>query len=437
MIHISPETAAFITAHRNDDVKTLALKYQGIKDIDLTFALEQIDGRQRALEKIPLWAEHEGIVFPKHISLEQCSNEKTAEYKRNLLVRLCYGISSSSHGDGMLDIDNHVTSDMRGKALASMADLTGGFGVDLSYMSMACGAATYVERQEYLCDIARHNFHILGRENISVCHDTTEHFLETTQETYGVIYLDPARRDVNGMKTYAISDCSPDVVSLLPSLKSHARWIIIKLSPMLDHREACRQLPGVCEVHILSVKNECKETLLVIAGDAEVDKLVDDGMSERVHETKVFCTNDDEVFVTPLVSDAPLPEYAMPAEGMTLCVPNASIMKAGCFGDLCCSFALRGIEKNSHLFLTEGVPPRPFPCRTFRIKAICSLNRKELRRCLSGITHANVAVRNFPLSAAQLKKRLNSETGLKDGGETYIFATTVGKRHILLITEKD
>lgn len=400
----SEATLRFISDHRTENVKDLALKYAKNPDIDLLYALQQIDGWQRAKEKLPLWSENHDIIYPKHISMEQCSSEKTADYKREIVTAEQMAHPSSS-------------------ASRKLLDLTGGFGVDLSYMSTVFSRAVYVEQQEYLCEVAEHNFKVLGLEHIEVVNSTAEEFLEKSKERFDVIYLDPARRDSNGKKTYAIADCTPDVVKLMPLLKAHGDRIIVKLSPMFDHHEFKRYFEGISRIHILSVKNECKETLLEIDYENPLGKVV--------------CVNDNDVFETTMESDATLPMFREPEIGEKLFVPNASIMKAGCFAELCKSFNLVPIGKNSNLFLSDRQSHSHFPGRVFQIKAVCSLNKKELKETFKDVRQANIAVRNFPLSADEVRKRLRTVLGLRDGGETYIFCTTSGKNHIVLRTEKD
>ena len=444
----SEATLRFISDHRTENVKELALKHAKNPDIDLLFALQQIDGWQRAKEKLPLWSENHDIIYPKHISMEQCSSEKTAKYKREIV---------NAEQEERSFVSESPTSANQSPASCSrkILDLTGGFGVDLSYMSTVFSRAVYVEQQEYLCEVAKHNFKVLGLEHIEIVNSTAEEFLENSKERFDVIYLDPARRDSNGKKTYAIADCTPDVVKLMPLLKAHGDRIIVKLSPMFDHHEFKKYFEGISRIHILSVKNECKETLL------EID--------DRNPVGRVICVNDNEVFETSMESETSLPVYRMPEVGEKLFVPNASIMKAGCFAELCKAFSLVPIGKNSHLFLSAqqsqnvGKPvsstqslrgnssdtasclpsdnssqiTSPFPGRVFRIKAVCSLNRKELKETFNDVRQANIAVRNFPLSADEVRKRLRAVLGLRDGGETYIFCTTSVKNNILLRTEKD
>ena len=388
----------FIRQHHLDDVRTLAFQADKYPEVDMPFALEQIQGWQLARRKLPEWAAEDGVLFPPHLSMEQCSSEQAARYKCSVVERL-------------------LTAEERQKGM--MTDLTGGFGVDFSYMARSFGKAVYVEQQERLCEVARHNFHCFGLQQAEVVHGDGVDFLHSLQDKQALIYLDPARRDAHGGKTYAIEDCSPDVTALSDELVERARLVMIKLSPMLDWHAAVVRMKHVCEVHIVSVGGECKELLLVMQQGEAVEK-------------RLFCVNDDDAFVCrigeeprrwPLVEDLRSVRW--------LYEPNASLMKGGCFGSLAERFKLQGVGQNSHLFVSEK-RVEDFPGRGFYIEDITSMNRKELKTKLAGLTKANIAVRNFPLSAVELRKKLH----LKDGGDTYLFATTVGTVHTLIICKK-
>lgn len=388
----------FIRQHRLDDVRTLAFQADKYPEVDMPFALEQIQGWQLARRKLPEWAAKEGVLFPPHLSMEQCSSEQAARYKCSIVERL-------------------LTAEERQKG--AMTDLTGGFGVDFSYMARAFGKAVYVEQQERLCEVARHNFECFGLQQAEVVHGDGVDYLHGLQDELTLIYLDPARRDVHGSKTYAIEDCSPDVATLSDELVGKARYVLIKLSPMLDWHAAVERMKHVCEVHIVSVGGECKELLLVMQqGETE--------------EKRLFCVNDNDVFTCRIVEEhgrVPLTDDFLSVHW--LYEPHASLMKGGCFGVLAERFKLKGVGQNSHLFVAEE-RVEGFPGRGFQIESVTSMNRKELKTKLAGITKANVAVRNFPLSAPELRKRLR----LKDGGDIYLFATTVGTVHTLIICKK-
>lgn len=398
----------FIKLHETDDVRQLALKAHGVEGIDLPYCLNQIAGRQTARRKLPSWAAVDTIVYPPHISMEQCSSEQTAMYKRSVLDRL--------HSSTL-----HLHS-------STYIDLTGGFGVDFSFMSHGFRRAVYVERQEHLCDMASHNFRCLDMDNVEVVCEEAEDYLDYCEEA-DVIYLDPARRDSHGGRTFAISDCTPDVIALLPLLLTKARLVMLKLSPMLDWRKAMADLGDnyIIEVHIVSVDNECKELLILLSSKASPSS------SPSLHCVNITGKNISSF----IVSVSPMPISSFLNSHVSTCAylyePNASIMKAGCFDVLAERYpGILKIAPNSHLFVSETEIP-DFPGRCFSIDKMTTMNKKELRSALSGIKSANIATRNFPLSVAELRKRLK----LEDGGDTYIFATTgCENEHILFICTK-
>ena len=416
----------FIREHRHEDVRQLALQAARYPDIDMQQALQQIAGWQTARTKLPEWAATDGIVYPPRLSMEQCSSEATAKYKAKVLGDGCWMLVDSSHTNNNkppTPITQHPTP-------STIIDLTGGFGVDFLYMARGFQKAVYVERLPYLCEAARHNFQLLGLENTEVvCGDGVE-YLKNLPSPFRppsprTIYLDPARRDENGKKTYAISDCTPDVVALKDLLLEKAGRVMIKLSPMLDWHKAVDDLGEVVEVHIVSVDNECKELLLVLAKNPADPLRVVCANIRHDAETELF-----EFF--PSNDNLSIPLFPALRERDFLYEPNASIMKAGCFAEVAHRFGVQPTGSNSHLFLSPQFIP-DFPGRKFQIEKVTSMNKKELKHVIGGLTKANITVRNFPLSVVELRKRLK----LADGGDTYIFATTLGEKdHVLLITKQ-
>lgn len=489
-------TLDFIRQHQDDDVRQLAFLGSKYPEVDMPFALDQIRGRKMARVKLPRWASIDGIIYPPHISMEQCSSEQTALYKAELAARLL-GLSPSSSengeekgkesenasnlhlseicefaGKGAVDSEfakNEATCKKQQILTESkenvnetkeephegdfseetgFVDLTGGFGVDFSYIASRLGVKSmYVERQAHLCEAAKENFGRLGLKNaivkngdgIEVLHSFASKKEAAASDSLGItedqsqsllktnlglklIFIDPARRDDAGNKVVSLKDCTPDVTLLQEEMLSKADYVIIKLSPMLDWHRAVSELNCVKEVHIISVNNECKELLLVLS-------------ARNMGNLRIYCVNDAQSFVCDELdmesSSVKIAPFTL-EEMQYLYEPNASLMKAGCFSVLSERYDARMLSKNSHLFVSQA-PIEAFPGRSFRIIAISSFNKKELKRHLSGITKANIATRNFPLSVAELRKRLK----LKDGGETYIFATTLSdESHVLMITEK-
>ena len=508
-------TADFIQEYREKDTRQLALQSARFPDVDMPYALDQIKGWQTARRKLPTWAACDGIVYPPHLSMEQCSSEPTAQYKLNLAMEWSCRIESSefrveSSEEGVesseLRVENserevessefrvensegEVNNFSSGQPAtlnsqlstlnsqpatlnsqlstlnchaSSMTDLTGGFGVDFSFTSCAFASATYVERNAQLCHMVEHNLPLLGIDNAKVvCADAVDYLSTLDMQT--MIFLDPARRDQHGAKTVMLADCTPDVVQLLPQLLKKSRFTMLKLSPMLDWHKAVEDLQGaVREVHIVSVGGECKELLLVLSEEIE-------------SELKVFCADLEagggsgeaglsggsssssssscssfssepsspshpstpslsaSLFVYAPGASRPAPNSKLKTQNSKfLHEPNASIMKAGCFDELAAAYGVSPVSRNSHLFLSAE-PVDGFPGRSFSIERVTTLNKRELRQALAGIEKANIATRNFPLSVAELRKRLK----LKDGGDVYIFATTTAEdEHLLLISHK-
>ena len=399
-------TQEFITQNLDADIRDLALRHAGRTDIDLHYALDQIAGRRTAQTKLPTWAATDGIIYPPHISREQCSSEQTAMYKAKVAQRLIAELP-------VLPVlpPNPTT----------LIDLTGGFGVDFSFLAPLFDKAVYIERQSHLCDLSRHNMAALGiTQAETVCGDCAQIIEEISHAT--LIYADPARRSASGSRTFAISDCTPDVLTMKETLLDKADFTMLKLSPMLDWRKAAADMGShVGEVHIVSAGNECKELLLIMS-------------RKFTGLERIYCVNDDQTFsFTPSqTSQQSLTSQLSPAPPAYLYEPNASLMKAGCFALIAQRYACRPVSRDSHLFLSSEPIPS-FPGRGFAIRAITTMNKRELKAALGGTGRANVSVRNFPMTADALRKKLK----LKDGGDTYIFGTTTAdSRHVLIICEK-
>ena len=421
------------------------------------------------LQKLPI------LIFPKFANLradravdsEFAKNGATSE-NQQILTKPGEDVNETKEDVSKADFSEEI----------GFVDLTGGFGVDFSYIAARLGVKSmYVERQAHLCEAAKENFGRLGLKNaivkngdgIEVLHSFASKKEAAASDSLGItddqsqsllktnlglklIFIDPARRDDAGNKVVSLKDCTPDVTLLQEEMLSKADYVIIKLSPMLDWHRAVSELNCVQEVHIISVNKECKELLLVLSarnmddmrassadgesGEDEIDGAEGtDGEVKHAGNLRIYCINDAQSFVCDELDMESSSVKIAPStleEMLYLYEPNASLMKAGCFGVLSERYDARMLSKNSHLFVSRE-PIAVFPGRSFRIIVVSSFNKKELKRHLSGITKANIATRNFPLSVAELRKRLK----LKDGGETYIFATTLSdESHVLMITEK-
>ena len=347
------------------------------------FLARQIEGRKIVATKLPSWAENMSILFPVKISLEQCSSETTALYKASLVS-----------GE-------------------SLVDLTGGFGVDCSFLSRNFTSVDYVEQNEELCKIAEHNFAALGL-NIKVNNAESVSFLKN-MPSVDCIYIDPARRDVKGKKTADLSLCSPNLLEIRDILLKKCKTLLIKLSPMFDISSALEVFPECKQVHVVSVKNECKELLLLVEGGF-------------CGETEIVCVDLDELGVRSEELGVRSKEillivnYSVPKN--YLYEPNASIMKAGLFKTVANKYNVQKLHPSTHLYTSKELVPN-FPGRSFEIKRVTKVQKKEIQ----DIEKANLSTRNFPGNVAELRKKLK----LKDGGDTYIFACTLNDNSKVLI----
>ena len=382
-------TKQFIRENLSADVPTLALKKAPV-GTDVSLALRQIAARQLLQKKVPQWAENEDLLFPVHLSIEQCSSEATARYKANLLK-----------GD-------------------TFADLTGGLGIDSYFLSQNFQQADYVERQAELCDLARHNFAVLEAD-IKVWNETAEEYLKECGQK-DCIFVDPARRDEHGRKTVSIGDCTPDVAALKDVLLEKATTVMVKLSPMLDINQALVELHHVKEVHVVAVANECKE----------LDFIMERGYQG---ETQLVCVN--------LLTDQPEMRFALEEERNCQCKmadsvlqylyePHPALMKAGCFKLLTERFKVLKLHKNSNLYTSDQLVP-DFPGRIFEVEGWAAYHKKIKQELLADVDKASIAVRNFPLTVAELRKALK----IGDGDEVYLFATTLrGEKKVIIRTKK-
>ena len=388
-MQLSLETLRFIEENACADVRSLALQAKKYPQVDMAMAVVQIAGRQIAEAKVPSWYRTEGLLYPKHLSMEQCSSEATAIYKAGLV-----------EGD-------------------TFADLTGGFGIDCSFLSRKFKQADYVERQSELCELAMHNFPLLGLK-IGVHNEDGVEYLKQMHPV-DVLFLDPARRDGHGGKTVAISDCEPDVSALEDLLVEKAKKVMVKLSPMLDLSLALKALKYVREVHIVSVNNECKELLLILEKSTDSLEIVihcEQITSTGEHQHYAFTQEQERTSDCPLAAEV----------GAYLYEPNASILKAGAYRSLTQTYPVNKLHASSHLY-TSPYYIEDFPGRRFQVKAVSGFGKKELKTLLQGLEKANLTIRNFPSSVADLRTRWK----LKEGGECYLFATTLSDESKVII----
>lgn len=388
---VNEETKKFIIEHRTCDTRTLALQAARYPAVDMRQAITQIEGWQLAQNKLSQWATTEGIIYPPRISMEQCSSQATALYKASL--------TSGS----------------------SLTDLTGGFGIDCSYMAQQFKKAIYIERNPLLCNIVRNNFAQMGLHHIDIINGNSEEIL-TTLPLQDWIYADPARRDSAGQKVVALADCEPDITAIEDELTAKSRKVMIKCSPMLDITAASRQLKYITEIHIVALNNECKELLFILQarGAAEI----------TTHCVNITNSGSEKFSFTAGEEEGATTSYATEV-GRYLYEPNAAIQKGGCHKTLATATATRKLHPNSHLFTADNCI-EDFPGRKFEVVEVLGFTKSDIKK-ISQMGKANITVRNFPDSVQQLRRRLK----LSDGGNDYIFATTLAdERKVLIMCRK-
>ena len=384
-------TRQFIESHLNDDVRQLALS-KFPDDVDKTLALNQIEARQLLSKKVPSWASNPDLLFPKHLSLEQCSSELTAKYKASLV----------ENGDVFVD-------------------LTGGLGIDSYFLSEKFKTSYYVENQKELCNLAQHNFAVLGRK-ITIVNSDAETFLNQNLKL-DLVYIDPARRDIYNRKMVSLHDCTPDIIDLQNILLKNAKNILIKASPMLDISMIINELPNIAEIYIVAVKNECKEILVLLRPDYNGNPLVISTEAKRSGEILFKFKQNEEQSAIPTFATT-IKKY--------LYEPNAAIMKAGAFKLVSQRFGIDKLHINSHLYTSDTLIP-DFPGRIFEVVGSASFSKKIKKELLKDVTEASVAVRNFPLSANELRKSLN----LKESDGNFVFGTTMmGEKKVVIYCKR-
>ena len=452
-------TKDFINAHLNDDVNKLALS-KFPDDIDKQFVIRQIQARQLLKKKLPSWSENDELLFPKRLSLEQCSSELTAKYKRTISSRDAE--TQSGDEEAQCNICENQCRSVGEKR--TLIDLTGGMGVDTSFLSDNFDETIYVESQAELCELAEHNFKVL-KKNIKVVNAKAEDFLTQCGEV-DCIYLDPARRDEYGRKMVSLHDCSPDVAELQDLLFEKTNTVIVKLSPMLDIDIIKKELKNIKEIHVVAVKNECKEVLVkstrqrdnettsreasMIPAIKRIDTSDENEAIRRLYISAIDLKEDWKFSFTEDEEQNAIPTFADEI-GKYLYEPCVACMKAAPFKLLSQRFNIKKLHRNSHLYTSDELVA-DFPGRTFEVINVIPFDKKTKKTLMQTLTQtqsdehsatwrlgdlvtqkASIAVRNFPLSAEALRKHL----GFKDGDDFYIFGTTMkGEKKMLVLGSK-
>ena len=383
----------YVAEHLHDDPAQLALQARRYPGLPIPDLVRQIQARQKARAKVPAWADNPDLIFPPALSVEQASSARTAAFKASLV------------------------SGQR------LVDLTGGFGVDVSCFAEQVAEVHYVERNAALAEVVRFNLTQLGVRNVQYHAVDAVNFLRSTPDTFDWIYLDPARRDTAARKIFRLQDCEPDVLRLMPLLLHKGRRVLLKTSPMLDIEQAILELRQVRRLWVVAVDNECKEVLYELGPEPAVDP-------ERYTMNLRRDGTQQEFRMNRAREARAIPRYAEPQQ--YLYEPNVAVLKAGGFRSVGTAFELLKLHQHSHLY-TSDVLRTDFPGRIFRIRAVEKYDGVALKAHLGSDGRAHVTTRNFPDTVAEFRHR----TGIREGGETYLFATTnLEGKLMVLVCEK-
>lgn len=387
---LSDQMLDFIARHESDSPEQLLLHAGRYPDIDVPFAVNQIAARKHIKDKLPVWYANRNLIFPSRIAAEQCSSEITASYKQQLL---------------------------RGERVC---DLTGGLGIDSWYFAQKAREVIYIERFPEYCQAAAHNFETLNVTNIQILHSDCRNILDSIHAD--TFYIDPARRSNSNKRLFALNDCEPNVLESKKILLQHSQRLIIKISPMADLTETLRLLPETTEIHILAVKNECKEILFVLENTPR---------EIQIH-TRAFQNNGCQEFSFFPQEEKDSPLLLAESPEAYLYEPNSALLKSGAFKSVAVRYKIKKLHQHSHLY-TSGTLHENFPGRKFFIRESLPFTGKLLKQLRKDVPQANIAVRNFPMTVEEIRKT----SGIAEGGSTYLFATTFANaRRLLLLCEK-
>ncbi|MFS4415705.1 THUMP-like domain-containing protein [Maribacter sp. 2307ULW6-5] len=382
---LQPKVQAYIQAHLAHDPLSLVFKKSAFAGISQAEIVEQLASKQRIEKKLPTWFAHDQVYYPNKLHLSQSSSEITAQYKASLVQGDC------------------------------LADLTGGFGVDALAFSKVVKRVVHLERDQNLAAVAKHNFRVLGAKNVESFTGDGMEWLKTQEGKLDWLYVDPSRRDSRKKKVFLLTDCTPNVVAAQEMLLGKAEKVLIKTGPLLDLSAGLDQLRHVREIHIVAVRNEVKEVLWWLQRGAAETPLVKTINVTTAGAQRFNFFLKDEALAAPKLG--PVGHY--------LYEPNAAILKSGAFNILSKALDLVKLHPHSHLYTSKHL--LDFPGRVFKVNQVLPYSKKTIKAL--GLKKANITVRNFPLSVAALREK----TGLKEGGEDYLFFTTNMHNKLLIV----
>ena len=391
---LKPEVQSFILQHESDDLSKLILKTSDVHGVHMSKVATQIDGRKKAKEKLAVYYNAKGIVYPAAVNIEQSSSEITAKFKSTILEKLS------------------------GRSVC--VDLTGGFGVDSFFLSRVFDAVNYIEPSSELLEIAMHNHVQLGATNIKHHNVSASAYLSAAYSEVDCIYLDPSRRDSHNRKVSSLASCEPNVLELLPSMFQRARYVLLKTSPLLDITEALKQLEKVSHVFIVSAANECKEVLFFLDSTFTTEPVIEAiNLSNGTTCSFRFTFSEEKGYQI---------SFSEPQE--FIYEPNASLLKAGAFKSISARFSISKIHPSTHLYTSTNLLT-DFPGKIFKVLDLVKPDPKVLKKYFPD-GQANIFTRNYPLSPQELK----TKSRLNDGGTGFLIGFSGLKKKYLVVAAK-
>jgi 16S rRNA G966 N2-methylase RsmD len=386
------EVQEFIREHEFENAHELLLKNKSLFGLPFRWIADQIIARRKISTKIPLLYRSSGIVYPPSLNLEQSSSEATAQLKAEIVQK-------------ELSIK-----------ISNVADLTGGFGIDSLFLTKVVESLNFVEPNEGLLNLAKHNFQVLQRKNSTFYHSSAENFLRSANTNFDLIYIDPSRRDTGSRKVFRLQDCTPSIPEIHPLLFNHSAFVLIKTSPLLDLTQGIKEIPFVKKVFIVSADNECKELLFLCEKNfnsvAQIETI---NLQKDKRQTFSFDWGEEYLATA---------DYGSPLK--FLYEANPSVLKSGCFKLISEKFKLKKIHPNTHLY-TSAELVKGFPGRIFKIE-----NEKPDFKKVLPDQKANVITRNYPLKPEELRKKLK----INDGGEKFVIAFSGSDQKYTILASK-
>lgn len=397
------EMRRWVESHFHEDPLRLRLKYGS--DERLSYAIMQIECRRKTSTKLRDTLRNPSFVFPTALSAEQSTSDRLAQFHASLI----------SEGDTVLD-------------------MTCGLGIDAFHIASRASAVDAIDIVPEVVEAARKNAVSLGINNFKVCCcDSVTALQDIPEKSYDTVFIDPARRDSAGKRLYALSECQPDIVAILPELERISDRLIIKASPMLDITQVLRELPQASEVYSVGTATECKELVIVVNFRVAVENTINRAV--KVKAVTLLSDNSCSEWKYVIGQDKSNAEEKDRLDRSILCrgvlyEPFPAVMKVGELNRLEKDFPrIKKLNHDTHLFFSTSLVAG-FPGRPYEITEIIDFSSSEIKKLAGRRLKINVTTRNFPIAAPALVKKLH----ITEGGVSRLFAALLPDGPVIILT---